>query len=429
MIHRPEIWIHRSQRSLHEVETLIHDAETLIELRIDRLGHRGDGIAPGPVYVPYALPGETVSAEVHGERGRLIALQEPSPERIEPFCPHFTRCGGCAMQHLAVPAYQAWKRGLVVEALSQAGLQVAVEPLVDAHGKGRRRATLHARKGKVGFAEARSHDLVELDACPILVPELNKGLEAVRALEKQLRGLGKPLDIVLTSTITGLDCDIRGTGRIDDKMRLKLAELATRFDLARLSNHGDVVIERRAPVVRFGTAEVSPPPGAFLQATAQADQVLTALVREGLVGAKRVADLFSGCGTFGLSLADASHVRAFDSDKPAIAALERAARRTQGLKPISATVRDLFHRPLLPEELKPFDAVVFDPPRAGAEQQAKRLAATKIRRLVGVSCNPTTFARDAAILIAGGYRLTKVTPVDQFRHSAHVELVGLFERK
>ncbi|MGN8115450.1 class I SAM-dependent RNA methyltransferase [Labrys sp. 22185] len=403
--------------------------ETSLELKIERLGHRGDGIAPGPVFVPYALPGETVLAEVAGERGRLVALQEPSPDRIEPFCRHFMHCGGCAVQHLSVPAYQAWKRDLVVDALKQAGIEAPVEPLVDAHGRGRRRATLHARKGKVGFAEARSHAIVELDACPILVPELNRGLEAVRALEKQLRGLGKPLDLVLTATITGLDCDIRGAGRVDDKMRLRLSDLARQFDLARLSNHGDVVIECRAPVVRFGTVEVSPPPGAFLQATAEADAALTALVRGGLAGAKRIADLFSGCGTFALALADAMHVQAFDSDKPAISALDRAARRAQGLKPVGATVRDLFHRPLLAEELKPFDAVVFDPPRAGAEAQAKRLAAAKLRRIVGVSCNPTTFARDAALLIAGGYRLVRVTPVDQFRHSGHVELVGVFERR
>jgi 23S rRNA (uracil1939-C5)-methyltransferase len=406
----------------------LSDVGTLIQLQIERLGHRGDGVAPGPVFVPYALPGERVSAEVEGDRGRLIALQEPSSERIEPFCPLFTRCGGCAIQHLAEPAYQAWKRSLVVEALTQARIDVDVEPLVDAHGKGRRRVTLHARKGKVGFAAAKSHELVELDSCPILVPQLNQGLEAVRAFERQLRGLGKPLDIVLTATLTGLDCDIRGAGRIDDKMRLKLADLAAQFDLARLSNHGDIVIERRAPAVRFGTAQVCPPPGAFLQATAAADIALTTLVREGVAGARRVADLFSGCGTFGLALATSSHIDAFDSDKPAIAALEKAARLTGGLKPVKAQARDLFHRPLLSDELKPFDAVVFDPPRAGAEAQARRLAVSKVRRLVAVSCSPATFARDATILIAGGYRLTRVTPVDQFRHSAHVELVGLFER-
>lgn len=411
-----------------EVEIVNQDVQTSLELKIERLGHRGDGVAPGPVFVPYALPGERVLAEVTGERGRLIALQEPSPDRVEPFCPHFGLCGGCAVQHWSVPAYQAWKRGLVEEALRQAGIEAPVEPLVDAHGRGRRRATLHARKGSLGFAEARSHAIVELDACPILVPELNRGLEAVRALEKQLRGLGKPLDFVLTATVTGLDCDIRGAGRVDDRMRLRLADLAQQFDLARLSNHGDVVIERRAPVVRFGGVEVSPPPGAFLQATEEADTALTTLVREGLAGARRIADLFSGCGTFALALADKLHVQAFDSDKPAISALDRAARRAQGLKPVSATARDLFHRPLLAEELKPFDAAVFDPPRAGAEAQARRLAASRLRRIVGVSCNPTTFARDAALLIAGGFRLAKVTPVDQFRHSGHVELVGVFER-
>lgn len=405
------------------------DVGTLIQLQIERLGHRGDGVAAGPVFVPYALPGERVNAKVEGDRGRLIALQEPSPERIEPFCPLFTRCGGCAIQHLAEPAYQAWKRSLVVDALAQARIDVDVEPLVDAHGNGRRRVTLHARKGKVGFAAARSHELVELDSCPILVPQLNQGLEAVRAFERQLRGLGKPLDIVLTATLTGLDCDIRGAGRIDEKMRLRLADLAAQFDLARLSNHGDIVIERRAPAVRFGTVQVCPPPGAFLQATAAADIALTTLVREGLAGARRVADLFSGCGTLSLALATTWHIDAFDSDKPAIAALEKAARRTDGLKPVKAQARDLFHRPLLADELKPFDAVVFDPPRAGAEAQARRLAASKVGRLVAVSCSPATFARDATILIAGGYRLTNVTPVDQFRHSAHVELVGLFERR
>jgi 23S rRNA (uracil1939-C5)-methyltransferase len=260
------------------------------------------------------------------------------------------------------------------------------------------------------------------------VPELNRGLEAVRGLEKQLRGLGKPLDIVLTATVSGLDCDVRGAGRIDDKMRLKLSELAIRYDLARLSNHGDVVIERRAPMVRFGSVDVSPPPGAFLQATSEADKVLTALVQDGLAGAKRVADLFAGCGTFGLTLAFLSHVQAFDSEKAAIAALDKAARRARGLKPITAIARDLYHRPLLPEELKAFDGVVFDPPRAGAEAQARRLATASVRRIVAVSCNPSTFARDAAILVAGGFRLAKVTPVDQFRHSAHVEVVGVFER-
>lgn len=397
-------------------------------LTIERLGHRGDGVARGPVFIAYALPGEIVEAEVQGERGRLLALQSASPDRIAPFCPHFTVCGGCAVQHLAEPAYRAWKRGLVVEALAQAHVEAPVAELVDAHGAGRRRVVLHARAGRLGFAEARAHAIVDLDACPILVPALNAALPAARALEKQLRGLGKPLDFALTATSTGIDCDIRGAGRVDERMRLRLAELAADFDLARLAIHGDVVVERRAPVVRFGRAEVAPPPGAFLQATGAADEALSALVRQGLAGARRVVDLFSGCGTFALALADMAAIEAYDSDKPAVAALDRAARRTPGLKPVRALARDLFHRPLLPDELQPFDAAVFDPPRVGALEQVRRLAGARLKRIVGVSCNPATFARDAAILIAGGFRLSAVTPVDQFRHSAHVELVGVFQR-
>jgi 23S rRNA (uracil1939-C5)-methyltransferase len=397
-------------------------------LHIDRLGHKGDGIAPGPIFVPYALPGETIDAMVEGERGRLIAIRTPSPHRCEPFCPHFTECGGCATQHLDQETYQGWKRSLVVDALAQARVPADVAPLVDAHGDGRRRATFHARKGLFGFARFRSHALVDLDTCPLLTPGLNAALPACRALVGVLRTRDKPLDLLVTQTITGIDIDIRGSGPITETLRLTLAGLARKHDLARLSNHGDVILEARAPLVRFGKAETIPPPGAFLQATTAADTILAGLVAEGLGSAKRVLDLFSGCGTFALALADRVPVHAVDSDKPAIAALDKAARRTQGLKTVTTLVRDLFERPYLPDELKPFDAVVFDPPRAGAEAQAKKLAASSIRRIIAVSCNPATFARDAAILIAGGYRMGIVTPVDQFRHAGHVELVASFTR-
>jgi len=396
-------------------------------LEIRAVGNRGDGVAVGPVFVPYTLPGETVEVERDGERGRLVRVVTPSAARIDPFCSLFTRCGGCAIQQWSEDGYRAWKRGLVVEALAQARIEAEVAPLVDAHGEGRRRATLHARKGKLGFAEARSHEIIALEACPILVPALNRILPAIAMIERAMRGLHKPLDFVLTATNAGIDCDIRGAGKVDETMRLKLAGFAGDHDLARLSIHGDVVVERRAPLVRFGERDVTPPPGAFLQATEVADTVLADLVLDGVSGAKRVADLFCGCGTFSLPLAAFSHLFACDSDKAAVAALERAG-RAPGLKPLKAETRDLFHRPLLAEELKSFDAVVFDPPRAGAQAQAKRLAASKVKRIAAVSCNPVTFAADAAVLIAGGYRLKALTPVDQFRHSAHVEVVALFER-
>ena len=394
---------------------------------IKAVGNRGDGVAAGPLFVPYTLPGESVEIESGGERARLLSVIAPSPERIEPFCGLFGQCGGCAIQHWSEAGYRAWKRGLVVEALEAAGIDAVVEELVDAHGEGRRRATLHARKGKLGFAEARSHEIIALENCPILVPALNAVLPAIAMIERALRGLKKSIDFVLTAGLSGVDCDIRGAGKIEESLRHKLAAFAGDHDFARLSVHGDVVVERRPPQVVFAGRAVTPPPGAFLQATQAADEILAALVLEGVAGAKRIADLFCGCGTLSLPLAQGAHVHAYDSDKAAVAALERGT-HVPGLKPVVAQMRDLFHRPLLAEELKGFDALVFDPPRAGAAAQAKRLAASKIRRIVAVSCNPATFAVDATLLLAGGYRLTRLTPVDQFRHSAHVEIVALFER-
>ena len=269
------------------------------QVTIDRLGHRGDGVAAGPLFVAYALPGEAVTVEVAGERGRLVSIEVPSPERIAPFCPYFGTCGGCAIQHLAEPAYRAWKRSLVVDALLQTGLDIDVAPLVDAHGDGRRRATLHGKGEVVGFAEARSHALVDIASCPILVPPLDAALPAVRAVVRALRGLAKPLDVVVTATGTGVDMDLRGAGKVPEPLRQKLAQLATAHDLARIAIHGDVVVERRAPLVQFGRAAVAPPPGAFLQATEAADRILAALVQAGIGKSRRVADLFCGCGTLG----------------------------------------------------------------------------------------------------------------------------------
>jgi 23S rRNA (uracil1939-C5)-methyltransferase len=398
------------------------------ELVIDHLGHKGDGVAPGPIFVPYALPGERVQAEIAGDRAVIVAVETTSPDRVAPFCPYFGTCGGCTVQHLAEGAYARWKRGLVTEALSLARIETSVAPLIGAHGAGRRRATLHARRGRLGFAMARSHEIVEIETCPIVDEPLAAALPAARAIERLLRGVGKPLDILMTATRTGVDIDLRGSGPVAGPLRLKLSDLAVEQDLARLSLHADVVLEQRPPTVRFGRADVTPPPGAFLQATEAGDKVLAGLVQEGVGQARRVADLYSGCGTLSFPLAETATVTAIDSDRAATSALDRAARLSRGLKPIRTEVRDLFRRPLMPDELKAYDAVVFDPPRAGAEAQARRLAQSKVPTIVGVSCNPATFARDAAILIAGGYRLTKVTPVDQFRHSAHVELVGLFTR-
>jgi 23S rRNA (uracil1939-C5)-methyltransferase len=342
------------------------------------------------------------------------------------------------VQSLAPSAYGDWKRGLLTSALDHAGLRVEVEPMIDAHGEGRRRATFHARFDRdalgrvqtvVGFMRARSHDIVALDDCPILAPGLAGALPAARAVAQMLNQLGKPLDLLITASLEGLDVDVRGTGKLSFEIAQALIGLAAKLDLARISNHGDILIERRPPLIQMGRAKVAPAPGAFLQATDLGEETLARLVSEGVGKSRKVLDLFSGVGTFALRLADKATVLAVETDGHALAALEKAAHFTQGLRTVSSEKRDLFKRPLLPHELDPFDAVVFDPPRSGAEEQARAIAASKVKLAVAVSCNAQTFARDAKILVDGGFRIERITPVDQFRHSAHIEVVAVFHRE
>jgi 23S rRNA (uracil1939-C5)-methyltransferase len=410
--------------------------ETLV---IGHVGHLGDGVAlvdGESVYVPYALSGETIEAEaVHGhpDRRRLLAIESASPERIAPFCPHFAICGGCAIQHWQAEPYRAWKRHIVVETLAQAKLDCDVAPLIDAHGLGRRRMTLHARMGthdvlKVGFTAAHSHDIIPVDRCPILDPHLSGALDAGWAIAEPLIATGKPLDIQITATDNGLDVDVRGSGPLPAAMIARLSVIAEQHRLARLTRHGELVLMRKPPAIRIGTAQVTLPPGSFLQATVAGEETLAALVTGHTGRAKHIADLFCGVGPFALRLAAKARIAAFDNDAGAIEALQKAATATAGLKPLKAEARDLFRRPLMPQELRDYDAIVFDPPRQGAQAQSLQLAASKVPIVVAVSCNPGTFARDARILVDGGYRLEGVTPVDQFRHTPHVELVARFTR-
>ena len=408
-----------------------------VRLAIDHLGRRGEGVAHrdgDTVYVPYALPGETVLAERDGERARIVETLVARPDRLEPVCPYYGTCGGCAVQTLPAPDYLAWKRDLVVTALAKAGLDAPVAPALDAHGAGRRRATFHSRLDaprsppRVGFMQARAHAIVDLAFCPILSSGMAGALPAARRVAAILSQSGRPLDIVVTATDTGLDLDLRGLGKADDAQTRALISAAAALDLARLSNHGDVLVEARAPTLGMGRAALAMPPGAFLQATAAGEEALVVRVRAGIGGAKRVADLFCGVGTFALRLGETASVTAVDSERAALAALVRAAAGAPGLRQPKTELRDLFKRPLAEAELAAFDAVVFDPPRAGAAAQAAEIARSGVPRVVAVSCDPGTFARDAATLVAGGYRIESVEPVDQFRYSAHVELVALFTR-
>jgi 23S rRNA (uracil1939-C5)-methyltransferase len=408
-------------------------------LLIDHVGHRGDGVAFADgqaVYVPYALGGETVEVAPvsdHPDRRRLLTVERTSPERVAPFCPHFGICGGCAIQHWEVERYRAWKRDIVIETLAQAKLACEVDALMDAHGLGRRRITLHARMGardvlKVGFAAANSHDIIPVDRCPILAPNMSGALDAGWAIAEPLISIGKPLDIQITATDGGLDVDLRGSGPLPAAKIAALSRIAEQRRLARLTRHGELVLMRNPPTIAIGAAQVTLPPGSFLQATAAGEEALATLVAGHCARAKNIADLFCGVGPFALRLAAKSRVSAFDSDAGAMTALQKAAASASGLKPVKAEARDLFRRPLMPQELRDYDTVVFDPPRQGAQAQVLQLAASKVPVVVAVSCNAATFARDARILVDGGYKFERVTPVDQFRHTPHVELVARFKK-
>lgn len=404
-------------------------------LRITGLGHLGDGIArgpEGPVHVALALPGETVRGEIRGGRIDRPEILAAAPERVAPPCPHFGSCGGCALQHAADGLVAAWRADLVRRALAQRGLAADIARVVTVPAGSRRRAAFAARRvagGPVAGFHARGSDRIEpVTACAVLRPELVALLPALRALAGAAAAGGREVKLQASLTEGGADIDLRGARPADLALREAAAEIALRFDLARIAREGEVLVERRPPLLRLGRARLAPPPGAFLQPTAEGEAALVAAVREALFGAGRVADLFAGCGTFALPLAEAAEVHAVEGDAAMLAALDRAARGTAGLGRVTVEARDLFRRPLGPEELARFDGAVIDPPRQGARAQAAAIAASPLARLAHVSCNPATFARDARILADAGFRLGPVTVVDQFRWSPHVELVAGFAR-
>lgn len=404
-------------------------------LHIETLGAQGDGIAQtpsGPVYVPFALSGETVSVRLSGSRADLVEVQQPAAERVAPPCRHFGACGGCAVQHLEANAYAAWKREKVVRALLSRGMEVDVAPLISCPPASRRRLALtaraHGKRALLGFNAANSHRIVDMEECPVAVSGIVRQLDDLRALAALLAATQKPFRFLVTATDTGLDIAVEAAGKLSEKRRQQAVSFTLEKKFARLTLDGEVLIEREKPVVRFGEVPVALPPGGFVQAVPAAEEAMAGLVLEHMERAKHVADLFAGSGTFALRLARKSRVHAVESDSAALASLEMAARQAPGLKSVTAERRDLFHRPLTVRELDAFDGLVFDPPRAGAEAQCRQIARSRVRRVAAVSCNPGTLARDLAILIEGGYRLVRVIPIDQFLWSPHVEAVALLER-
>ncbi|HEX8049039.1 class I SAM-dependent RNA methyltransferase [Rhizobium sp.] len=409
---------------------------------IQKLGAQGDGIAQGadgPIYVPFALPGETVAIARVKSQGTLMSIASASPDRQEPHCRHFGpdgvngTCGGCTLQHYADAPYRAFKRQLVIDALRSKGLTPEVDELVAAHPGERRRVVFAARKTEkdmlIGFNQAESHHIVAIEECPIASPGIMSRLPAIRAVGAALAVNAEAFRISVLETLSGLDLAVDGIKGLSDKQRRSAIEtvLALR-GVGRVSLNGEILVEPMKPIVDFSGVKVSPPSGAFTQATKPAEEAMVELVVTHVGKAKRIADLFAGSGTFSLRLARIGRVHAVESEDKPLAALDHAARNTQGLKPVSIERRDLFRRPLMAQELKNYDAVVFDPPRAGAEFQTKELARSVVKKIVAVSCNPLTLARDLALLTEAGYRITRVTPIDQFLWTSHVEVVVALEK-
>lgn len=402
---------------------------------IARLGSQGDGIANaegGEVFVPFTLPGETVTAARQKDRATLMSVLEASPLRIDPACRHFTECGGCALQHFEAAAYQEWKREKVVQALKAKGIACDVAALVPCAPHSRRRVTFSARRTEagmlLGFVRALSSEIIPIEECPISLPAIVAALDKLRALAGLVCATPKAFHMTVTVTASGLDIAVHDAGKLGDHQRRIASNFVMAEGLARLSVDGEIVVEPKKPVVQFGPVAVAVPPGAFLQATEAAEQAMAGLVGQHLSRAKKVADLFAGCGSFALRLAAKSEVHAVEGEAAALAALDRAYRFATGLRRVTSERRDLFRRPLTFKELNAFDGLVFDPPRAGAEDQSKQIARSDVPLVAAVSCNPVTLARDLRILLDGGYALKSVTPIDQFLWSPHVEAVALLEK-
>jgi len=402
---------------------------------IARLGSQGDGVANaegGEVFIPFALPGETVTAARQKDRATLMSVLEASPLRIDPACRHFTECGGCALQHFEAEAYQQWKREKVAQALKGKGIACETAALAPCAPHTRRRVTFSARRAEagmlLGFVRALSSEIIPIEECPISLPAIVSALDRLRALAGLVCATPKAFHMTVTVTASGLDIAVHDAGKLGDNQRRIASNFVMAEGLARLSVDGEIIVEPKKPVVQFGSVAVAVPPGAFLQATEAAEQTMASLVGQHLSRAKKVADLFAGCGSFALRLAAKSEVHAVEGDAAALAALDRAFRFASGLKRVTSERRDLFRRPLTFKELNAFDGLVFDPPRAGAEDQSKQIARSDVPLVAAVSCNPVTLARDLRILIDGGYTLKSVTPIDQFLWSPHVEAVALLEK-
>lgn len=405
----------------------------MTQITIETLGSAGDGVAPGPIYIPYTLPGEVVEGEVSDGRIDAPKIVTPSSDRVAAPCRHFRKCGGCSLQHASDPFVADWKRDQVISALSARGIEgVEVRPTITSPTRSRRRATFAARRTKktiqIGFHGRKSDEIIPLSECAVVHPDLLSALPAIEACARLAASRKGVIRTTVTRSENGLDLSVEGGKPLKKKALLDAAMLADTFDLARLTWNGEILVTRRDPHQRIGPALVAPPPGGFLQATSEGEAALLTAVREAIGSPSKLVDLFSGCGAFSIPFAIRTEVHAVEGDAALLAALTKGWKAVGGLARITTEMRDLFRRPLLAEELNAYPAAIIDPPRAGAKAQMEQLAVSTIPVIASLSCDAGSFARDARTLIDGGYTLSWAQPVDQFRWSSHVEIAAKFSK-
>lgn len=399
---------------------------------IERLGHRGDGVAKGPIYAPLTLPGEEVEGEVIGDRIAAPRILTPSDRRVKAPCAHYKSCGGCSLQHADDAFVAEWKLDLVRSLLASEGLAPEFRPVETSPAAARRRATFSARRTKkgamVGFHARASDTLIAVPNCAILHADLQTALPQLELLAALAATRKSEIKLMVTASDAGLDVDVRDAKALDPETQQAVAEIMQTAKIARLSWNGELALQQAEPFQSIGGIRMTPPPGAFLQATKHGETALIRAVTQAVGSAKHIADLFAGCGTFALPLAREAEVHAVEGDQAMTDALTSAWRGADQVKKVTTKVRDLFREPLIAADLNRFDAVVIDPPRAGALAQMQQLAQSTVPRIAAVSCNPATFVRDAKILTGAGYSLDWVQVVDQFRWSTHVELAAQFTK-
>ncbi len=409
-----------------------------MRLKIDRIGHEGDGIAfnnEDIFYIPYVLAGEEIEAQIDGNRGQIVEIISKSDERIDAICPKFKTCGGCSLQHWQSKNILEWKSNTISSALNRVGINCEKVETIEAFASGRRRAKFNAKRVKgelsFGFMAARSHEIIDIDKCPILSPNLANNILKIRELIRSLTQANEELEVLVTDCDNGIDVDITGLKPLSKYNRGELETLAKACEnakIARLTLNGEDAYFQTHPFVKIGNAIIELPAGAFLQATKTCENLIAQTMLKWAKGSKRAIDLFAGIGTFSVQIKDLCETNAYEIHQPSILALNKAAKSMAGGRTLKGFSRDLFRVPVSPLEMKNIDLVILDPARAGAEAQVKQLIRTKIPKIIYISCEPNSFARDAKILIDGGYKLKEVKGFDQFQFSTHVEMMGLFTK-